>query len=130
MEAIFVLICQILLALIFIVAGATKLTKKRENLMEKVTWAEDYNQPTIRFIGLLELLGGLGVILPLIVGVSDFLWLVPMACMGLAMVMAGAIVVHIGRGEFKHIMFNLVILFMSAGVSFYRLLELNLNWLN
>ena len=49
MEAIFVLICQILLALIFIVAGATKLTKNRENLIEKVTWAEDYNQQTIRY---------------------------------------------------------------------------------
>ncbi len=127
MEATFVLICQIIIAIIFILAGFLKLTNSRESLLKKVSWAEDYNIQTIRFIGVLELLGGLGVILPFAFGA--YLWLVPMACMGLAMVMSGAIVVHIGREEFNHVMVNLFILFMSAGVSFYRLLELNLAWL-
>ena len=126
MESLFVLVCQIILAGLFILAGFAKLLKSREDLLQKVSWTEDYNQQTIKFIGTLELLGGIGVILPLII--DSYLWIVPIACMGLAMVMAGAITVHISREEFKLSMFNIFILFMSAGVSFYRLLELNLDW--
>lgn len=127
MEAQFVLICQVILSIIFILAGFVKLSKSKEDLLKKVSWAEDYNQTTIKFIGLLELLGGLGVILPYALNI--FLWIVPMACMGLAMVMSGATVVHLRRDELKNALFNIFLLFISAGVSFYRLLELNLDWL-
>ncbi len=127
MENTFVLICQILVSSIFILAGTFKLINSKKDLSKIVSWSEDYNRSTILFIGTLELIGGLGVILPLAINIH--LWLVPMACMGLAMVMSGAIVVHIRREEFTHILLNLFILFMSAGVSFYRLLELNLDWI-
>jgi len=121
MEATFVLVCQVILTVIFIWAGIVKLSKSKEDLLKKVSWAEDYNQQTIKLFGWLELLGGIGIILPMILGMH--LWLVPMACMGLAMVMAGAIVVHLRRDELNNAMLNIVLLFMSAGVSFYRLLE-------
>ncbi|MBC8266692.1 MAG: DoxX family protein [Flavobacteriales bacterium] len=127
MEATFVLVCQVILAVIFIWAGIVKLSKSKEDLLKKVSWAEDYNQQTIKLFGWLELLGGLGVILPLVFG--SYLWVVPMSCMGLAMVMAGAMVVHLRREELSLAMLNIFLLFMSAGVSFYRLLELDLNWL-
>lgn len=127
MENTFVLICQILVSSIFILAGIFKLINSKKDLSKIVSWSEDYNRATLLFIGALELIGGLGVLLPLIFNI--YLWLVPMACMGLAMVMSGAIVVHIRREEFGFILLNLFILFMSAGVSFYRLLELNLDWI-
>ena len=71
----------------------------REKLMAnpRKAWVEDFSDPAIRTIGGLEFLGALGLILPAVTGIAPIL--VPLAAVGLAITMFGAIVVHVRRGD-------------------------------
>ena len=55
------------------------------------------DQVGVRLVGLLELLGAVGVILPAVTGVLP--WLTPLAAVGLALIMLSAIVFHLSRRE-------------------------------
>lgn len=62
--------------------------------------------PSIHVIaGSLEILGGLGLILPAVIRIQTHL--VPIAAAGLALLMVGAAVWHIQRGEFPSIGINI-----------------------
>jgi uncharacterized membrane protein YphA (DoxX/SURF4 family) len=91
-------ILQILLAVAFLGAGATKLLKPKEQLGEKMGWAEDFSQPMIKFIGAAEVLGALGLILPAVTGIVPVL--TPIAAVGLVLVMVGAAIAHVRRKEY------------------------------
>ncbi len=92
-----------------------------EKIEKKVTWAHDYSISKLKFFGLLEIIGGLGLILPYQLDIFPIL--TPMAATGLAMVMAGAAVVHLRRDEIKMIFLNILIIFLLAGVGFHSLLD-------
>lgn len=82
-----------LLAVVFVVAGAAKLALPPERLREHGACFVDDATPTqIRLLGLAEVLGGIGLVLPPLVGVAA--WLAPLAALGLVGVMAGATVYH------------------------------------
>ncbi len=67
--------------------------------------------------GIAEILGGLGLILPSVTRIKP--WLTPLAAVGLALVMVGAIVYHALRGEWMNITLNIinaaVLLFVAYG---------------
>lgn len=90
-------VVAILLALVFIGAGATKVFGQREKLMKQMPYVEDFPQPVIKAIGVAEVLGGLGLVLPALFDVATVL--VPTAAAALAVVMAGAVVTHVRRGD-------------------------------
>ena len=78
-------------------AGAMKLGTARSDLEPKMPWVADFTDGQVKGIGALELLGAIGIILPAAVDVAPIL--VPIAAVGLALVMAGAVVTHLRRGE-------------------------------
>lgn len=88
-----------LLAALFAFSGGTKLVggKAKVAANPQMGWAEDFSDKGIRAIGLAELLGGLGLILPPVFQLWEFL--TPLAALGLAAVMAGAIATHRRRSE-------------------------------
>lgn len=87
-----------LLALVFLVVGAGKLTSTRAALREKgMTYVDDFSDGQIKAIGAVEILGAIGLIVPAFIGGLEFL--VPTAAIGLAIVMIGAVVVHSRREE-------------------------------
>lgn len=87
-----------LLALAFLAAGGFKLTTSRADLQAKgMAWVEDFSDGAVKGIGAIEALGGLGLVLPALIGVAPVL--VPVAAAGLVLVMAGAVVTHLRRGE-------------------------------
>lgn len=86
-----------LLAAVFTAAGATKLARPRADLAPQMPWVEDFSDGQVKAIGALELLGAVGLILPAALDIAP--WLVPVAATGLALVMAGAAVVHVRRGD-------------------------------
>lgn len=91
-------IVDVLLALVFLVAGVTKLVRPRDALAALgMAWAEDFSGPAVKAIGALELLGAVGLIAPLATGVAPVL--TPLAAVGLAVVMAGAVATHVRRKE-------------------------------
>ena len=91
-------ILQIVLALAFLAAGGMKLVRPRPALVGAgMGWADDFSDTAVKGIGALEVLGALGLVLPAVTGVAP--WLVPVAALGLAATMAGAVVVHVRRKE-------------------------------
>jgi len=114
-------IVQILLALVFLMAGFMKATQSKESLIEKsdhMAWVEDFSSGTIKYIGVLEILGAIGLIIPAVTGI--FPMLTPLAAAGLALTMVGAAVVHIRRKEYSGLVGNLVLFLMAAFVAYGR----------
>lgn len=112
-------IIQILLALVFGMTGTMKLTQPKEKLQQQMRYAEDFSQRTIRMIGLLEVLGAAGLILPAVTGILPML--TPLAALGLVLVMIGAMLTHLRRKEYPMIAGNLVLLALAAVVAYGRL---------
>ena len=91
----------------FTKAGIDKLKTSDADLLARGWgWVKSAPKGTTKFIGLAELLGGLGVILaPVAVTVFNFDWALPLgvaAAAGLATLMVLANLVHIVRKEFKY----------------------------
>lgn len=87
-----------LLALAFLASGTMKVLRPKESLVAAgMAWTEDFSAPILKLIGLVEVLGAIGLVLPLLLGVAPTL--TPIAALGLAIVMSGATVVHVRRKE-------------------------------
>lgn len=91
----------------FVKAGMHKLRTPDAKLIEGGWgWVKSAPKGTTKFIGLAEVLGGLGVILaPVAVTVFNFDWALPLgiaAGAGLATIMVLANLVHIARKEIKY----------------------------
>ncbi len=91
-------VVQGLLAAAFGMAGFMKLTAPIEQLAENgMSFVNDYSEGMVRFIGISELLGALGLIIPAAFRFKTFL--TPLAAVGLAIIMILATSYHIGANE-------------------------------
>lgn len=115
---VFLWILQGLLAAMFLMAGVMKATQPKEKIAEKLPWAEDYSAGTVRFIGIVELLAAVGLILPAALGILPVL--TPLAATGLAVVMVLAMNAHRRRNEPGAIAFNAAILVVAVVVAWGR----------
>jgi hypothetical protein len=108
-----------LLAVIFLASGLVKLTQPTEKL---VAWGfgfvDDFSTGTIRAIAALEILAAAGLVLPAALGIAPVL--VPLAAVGLALLMAGAIVVHVRRHEAQGVVVALAFLALAVLVAWGR----------
>jgi uncharacterized membrane protein YphA (DoxX/SURF4 family) len=111
-------VLQILLALAFLAAGLTKISQPRQKLATNMGWVEDFSDPAVRSIGTLEILGALGLLVPALTGVATVL--VPIAAVGLALLMIGAAATHRRRGELPMIGINTVLLLLAVVVAWAR----------
>jgi uncharacterized membrane protein YphA (DoxX/SURF4 family) len=109
-------IVQGLLGLIFVITGSFKLFQSREKVIASGgTWAEDFPPGIIKLIAGVELISGLSVILPRLLGHGYYLTFIAAACIGV--IMTGAIFVHLRRKEYQHALINLVFLLMALFVA-------------
>lgn len=91
-------VVNIVLGLLFLAAGAMKAVRSKEALAANgMAWTEDFAAPSVRLIGIAEVVGALGLILPVVTGIAPVL--APIAAVCLALIMAGAVVVHVRRTE-------------------------------
>jgi uncharacterized membrane protein YphA (DoxX/SURF4 family) len=87
-------ILQVLLALLFLLSGGMKLVLPSEVLKAMGSPNQvQFSGLFIKFIGLCEVLGGLGLILPGLFRIKT--WLTPLAAAGLVIIVIGATVVTI-----------------------------------
>ena len=103
-----------LTALVFLASGAMKLIQPKEKLAAQMKWVEDVTPSNIRLIGLLEVLGAIGLILPRLTGVMP--WLSSLAAIGLILTMIGGAILHTRRKE--PIVPNIVLSVLAA-ISLY-----------
>ena len=84
-------------ALVFLLAGAAKLTQPKAKLQSNMAWVEDFSSTSVKLIGTAEVLGAVGLIVPMLTGIAPILS--PIAGGALAVLMAGAAVTHVRRHE-------------------------------
>ena len=112
-------ILQILLALLFLFAGITKLVLPAEVLQSAGSPnAIKFSALFLKFIGVLETLGGLGLILPGIFHRQQYL--TPLAALGLVIIMIGAVITTIMGDGVSMIFGPLVIGLLCAFVAYGR----------
>jgi uncharacterized membrane protein len=110
-------ILQILLGLYFLAIGVMHFVIP-PGLPAQMSWM--YDLPTwLHWVsGIAEILGGLGLILPGLFRIQTRL--IPLAASGLALVMVGAVIYHVTRGEFQNILFNVILAALMLFIAYGR----------
>lgn len=113
-------ILQAGLGLVFLVIGYTHAFRFEPFAANARTrWARDVGPSNLRLIGFLEMLGGIGLVLPAATGILP--WLTPLAAAMLALVMALAILFHARRpGEAPNIVINAILGILALVVAYGR----------
>lgn len=107
-------IVQWLLALLFLWAGVMKLVLPIEQMAGPVSLPG----PFLRFIGVAETFGGIGLILPGLLGVMP--GLTPLAAAGLVVIMIGATAITLVGGDLTLALMPLVVGILAAFVAYGR----------
>jgi uncharacterized membrane protein YphA (DoxX/SURF4 family) len=107
-------ITQILLALLFLFAGVMKLILPIEEMTKQMAMPGLF----LRFLGVAEVLGALGLILPGLFRIKT--WLTPLAAVGLMIIVIGATVVTLKIGGGATALLPLVAALLAALVAYGR----------
>ena len=114
-------ILQCFLAAIFLIAGAIKVIKSKDELKvlggEKMNWVDSISAVSVKLIGTIEVLAAIGLILPQLTGILP--WLVPLAAFGLVLTMIGAVMLHQRRGDGPKAIVQVIILLVMAAFTTY-----------
>lgn len=103
----------------FLMAGANKLFQSAEELVKMLPWVTSVPSGFVKFIGISELLGGIGLLLPSLLRIKPIL--TSYAAIGLALVMLFASIFHISRGEYSVIGMNFVLMALALFVAWGRM---------
>ena len=109
---------QVLLAVIFIALGSMKLVLPLDSLDEMMPFVNDVPSALVRFIGLAELAGGLGLIVPAITRILP--WLTPLAAAALALLSLMAFVFNISRGDIPGVILTAVLVVVTLLAAYGR----------
>jgi len=112
-------ILQILLALLFANAGFMKAFKPIAEIAPMITWAPSLPELLVRIIGISELLGAAGLILPAVFKIRPHL--TTLAATGIATIMLLANIFHIFRGEFFVLPMTGTLFAVTAFIAYGRL---------
>jgi hypothetical protein len=110
-----------LMAAVYLVSGFGKLLVPREKMAamgDASRWVLDFRPGSLKAIGGLEILGAAGLILPALLDIAPIL--VPLAASGLTLVMTGAVILRIRRGETKLALVDATYLVLIAFVAIGR----------
>ena len=111
-------IAQVLLAAMFLMSGFMKVAQPIDQLSKMLPWAAQVPETLVRFIGVAEILGAVGLILPSLLRIQPKL--TPIAAIGLGLVMLFAIAFHVSRGETPVIGMNFVLIAIAAFIAWGR----------
>jgi hypothetical protein len=100
-----------LLALFHLYAGGVKLVRSRERLRPVMAWVDTTPMSAVRAIGLVEVLGAIGLILPPLTGVAT--WLALSAAAGFVVLQVGATGVHLSSGD-RRVALNIALVLAAA----------------
>lgn len=109
---------QFLLAAMFAGAGFAKAATPLNELAVNLPYTADLPGMMVRFIGVSEVAGALGLLLPAATRLRPHL--TPMAAAGLALVMVLATLFHVTRGEWSDMPITVVLAALSAVVAWGR----------
>lgn len=111
-------VVQALLGLLFIGTGAWKLLTPVPQLAAMIPWAGQVPQSFLQATAVIDLLGGIGVVLPALLRIRPGLTV--LAALGCALLQICAIVFHVSRGEALNTPFNVLLVGLSLFVCWGR----------
>lgn len=115
---VFLWVAEIVLALLYFGLGVMRLVQSYTKLVRVLRWPADFPAWAVKLIGVAEILGALGLILPAASDVAPIL--TPIAASALALMMAGAVAVHVRRGERHRIALPAILLAMNVFIAIGR----------
>lgn len=110
-----------LLATAYLAGGVGKVVVPKEKIAaagRSGEWVGNWSAGAVKAIGVLQILGAVGLVLPAVLNVVPVL--VPVAAVGLMGIMIGATVVRVRRGEFGLMVLDLAYLALLAFVAWGR----------
>ncbi|MCX4667140.1 DoxX family protein [Streptomyces sp. NBC_01381] len=110
-----------LLAVAYLLGGGFKVITPKEKIAASgasARWVEDFSDGGVKAIGAVEVLAAVGLILPAALDIAPIL--VPLAALGLVLLMIGAATVRIRRHENKLVAVDLIYVALAAFVAWGR----------
>jgi len=112
-------VLQILLALAFVGAGVNHAFRYEAiKVQPMMSWVNALPRRLLTFIGICEILGGIGLVLPALTNIVPSL--TPLAALLLAVMMLLAAIFHFPRREYNAIVINVVLLVLAAFIAYGR----------
>ena len=106
---------QVLLFLTFVGTALWKVLTPLPQLATVITWAGEVPAPFFYLTASLDLLGGLGILLPALTRIRPGLTV--LAALGIVTLQVGAIVFHVSRGEAADTPFNILLVALAGFVA-------------
>ncbi len=114
-------VVQAALAGMFGMVGLMKATTPLEELAKNMSWVNESGEAMVRFIGVSEILGALGLILPSLLRIQPRL--TSFAAIGLLIIMVLGLVVHVMHNEINVVPVNILLAAACAFVAWGRLVK-------
>lgn len=111
-------VAQVVLFALFVMSGVMKFMTPIPQLSAMMPWTGQLPEPFVRFIGLVDLAGGLGILLPALTRILPRLGI--LAAQGMIILQVLAICFHSSRGEFAVLPLNFVLLPLAIFVLWGR----------
>ena len=109
---------QLLLAVTLLWAAAMKWFQPMDQLAAMWPWTGELSPAFVKLTAGMDLIAGLGLILPALLGMRPLLTV--LAAIGVITLMSGAIIFHLFRGETSSIGFNAVFALLALFVAWGR----------
>ena len=104
-----------LLGVFYLYAGGKKVIQSQEQLAPMMGWVDTVPMWLVRCIGVVEILGVVGLLLPPLTGVAPVLALV--AAIGFAVLQVLATGLHLSRGEVKEVGLNIALIALAVAAA-------------
>jgi len=111
------------LAAFFIMPGVGKISGSRESHIADGHIKPDGNLFPIRILGVLELLGCVGIIVPWLTGIVPIL--TPITAVGYCLIMVAGMINHTIKREYKMLPMLIAVLIVASLVAYYRFASIN-----
>lgn len=99
------------LALFYVYGGGLKVVRSRERLRPMMAWVDSTPMPVVRGVGVIEVLGATGLVLPPLTGTAP--WTSLAAAIGFVVLQICATGLHLSLGD-RRIALNLTLLSVAA----------------
>jgi hypothetical protein len=101
-----------LLGLFYLYAGGRKIAQSQEQLAPMMGWVDTVPMPVVRLIGVLEILGAAGLVLPPLTGIAPAVAIA--AAVGFVVLQVLAAGLHFRRGEARVTGLNAALIVLAA----------------
>jgi hypothetical protein len=90
-------VLQVIVAVAAAASGTMKIVTPRVEIAKKMLWAQSWSDRNVKLLGLAEVLGAIGLIVPWLTGIAPLL--TPVAALCLFVLMMGAVKIHLDLKE-------------------------------